>query len=135
MGELAESKGGLLALLHSGGSGLSVAKPFDRDIFLYKTTIAGTTHIEGIDELEPHLQEGDRLPCYREPDNPYDKHAILIRNGDGVKLGYVPRKDNLILSRLMDGGKEIVAVIEKKEIIGDEDWHWVKITIKLYLHE
>lgn len=37
-----------------------IPKPFERDIFLLDTHVAGTTHIEGIDELEPYLKSGDR---------------------------------------------------------------------------
>ncbi|WP_251717660.1 HIRAN domain-containing protein [Lactobacillus agrestimuris] len=38
----------------------------------------------------------------REPDNQYDEHAISVHTTGGLKLGYLPRKTNLILSRLMD---------------------------------
>lgn len=82
-----------------------IPKPFERDIFLLDTHVAGTTHIEGIDELEPYLKSGDRLNLFREPDNPYDEFAILIKTMDGVKIGYIPQKDNIIFARLMDAGK------------------------------
>ena len=67
--------------------------------------VAGTTHIEGIEELEPHLNNDDRLEFFREPDNRYDKQAIVIKTFDGVKIGYVPKQDNVIFARLMDVGK------------------------------
>lgn len=35
---------GLVGLLHGQGGGLSIPKPFERDIFLFDTYIAGTSH-------------------------------------------------------------------------------------------
>ena len=86
---------------------------------------------EGIEELEPHLNIGDRLQFLREPDNPYDKQAIVIRNKDGVKIGYVPRSDNVIFSRLMDAGKILFGEITEKKWKGK----WLDMKIRIYLHE
>ena len=86
---------GLLALFHGKNGESLIPKPFERDIFLLDTHVAGTTHIEGIDELEPYLKSGDRLNLFREPDNPYDEFAILIKTMGGVKIGYIPQKDNI----------------------------------------
>lgn len=122
---------GLVSLLHGKGGGLSIPKPFERDIFLFYTHVAGTTHIEGIEELEPHLNIDDRLEFFREPDNKYDKRAIMIKNTDGIKIGYVPREDNVVFSRLMDAGKLLYGRIAEKEVRGT----WVKINIKIFLHE
>lgn len=131
MNELIKSgAGGLVGLLHGAGGGL-VPKPFERDIFLFDTIIAGTTHVDGIDELEPFLKIDDKLTFLREPDNPHDEHAIRIQTESGTKLGYVPRQDNLIFSRLMDAGKLLYAKISEKEIRGT----WVRIFIKIYLQE
>ena len=120
----------LMGLLH-GQSGLTIPKPFEHDIFLFDSHIAGTSYIEGIEELEPYLKIDDRLHFFREPDNPHDPNAIVIKNTDGVKVGYVPRADNLIFSRLMDAGKLLFGKITHKEMIGK----WLKINIKIYLHE
>lgn len=122
--------GGLMGLLHGQG-GLSIPKPFERDIFLFESYVAGTTHIAGIEELEPYLNIDDRLDFFREPDNPYDEKAIVIKNTDGIKVGYVPKADNVIFSRLMDAGKLIFGKIIYKEQIGD----WLKIGIQIFLHE
>ena len=132
MGELIQSQGNdLIGLLHGKNGQLMVAKPFERDIFLFDTHVAGTTHVEGIEELAEHLNIDDRLDFFREPDNPYDSKAIVIKTVNGVKVGYVPKADNLIFSRLMDAGKLLFGKISSKEIKGK----WVKIDIKLYLHE
>ena len=122
---------GLISLLHGKGGNLAIPKPFERDIFLFDTHVAGTSYIEGIEELEPHLSVDDKLDFFREPDNPHDKRAIVIRNVDGVKIGYVPKADNVIFSRLMDAGKLLFGRITSKEMQGS----WLKIEIKVYLHE
>ena len=41
----------------------------------------------------------------------FDKYAILVLNKSGRKLGYVPRRDNRIIARLMDAGKLLKAQI------------------------
>ena len=122
---------GLITFLHRNNNMPVIPKPFERDIFLLDTYVAGTTHVVGIDDLEPYLNVGDKLNFFREPDNAYDSLAILIKNSDGVKIGYVPRKDNAVLARLLDAGKLIFGRITDKEWQGD----WLKIEIKIYLHE
>jgi len=132
MGDLIKNdSAGLVSLLHGKGGDLSLPKPFERDIFLFDTYVAGTSHVEGLDELEPHLNAGDRLEFFREPDNPYDPKAIVIKNIDGVKIGYVPQADNAIFSRLMDAGKLIFARITEKTRNGK----WLKVDIKVFLQE
>ena len=110
-----------------GQGGLTIPQPFERDIFLFDSSVAGTSFIEGIEELEPHLNAGDRLQFFREPDNPHDKQAIVIKNTDGVKIGYVPQADNLVFSRLMDAGKVLFGEITKKTMRGA----WLDIKIKM----
>lgn len=123
--------GSIVALLHGKGGGLAIPKPFEHDIFLFDTYVAGTTHIEGIEELATQLNVDDKLDFFREPENNYDKQAIVIKTLNGVKIGYVPRSDNAIFSRLMDAGKLLFGRISAKEIKG----RWVKLNIKVFLHE
>ena len=104
---------------------------FERDIFLFDTYVAGTSHVEGIEALESQLREGERLAFFREPENPYDAQAIVIKTTDGVKIGYVPRQDNVIFARLMDAGKLLFGKITEKEKKGK----WVRISIDIFLHE
>ena len=123
--------GGVVGLLHGKGVGSAVPKPFERDIFLFDTHVAGTSHIEGIEELEPGLSAGGKLDFFREPGNPYDSRAIVVKNAGGVKIGYVPKADNVIFSRLMDAGKLLFGKITSKEMAGN----WLKIGIKVFLRE
>ena len=121
----------LIQYLLKGENGITLSTPFERDIYLFDTYVAGTTHLEGIEAVAESLGEGDRLVFYREPDNPHDPQAIRIETLKKEKIGYVPRKDNVVLSRLMDAGKVLFAKIIAKEMQGNS----LKIQIKIYLHE
>lgn len=108
----------IVSLLHGKNGELAVPRPFEREIFLFDTYVAGTTHVTGIEDLAPYLAAGDRLEFFREPDNPYDPQAIVVKNADGVKIGYVPKSDNAVFSRLMDAGKLLFGKITSKEMKG-----------------
>ena len=41
------------------------------------------------------MHNDDRLDFFREPDNRYNKQAIAIKTVDGVRIGYVPKQDNI----------------------------------------
>lgn len=118
----------LLALLGtSGTNALGLPK---REIFLLDIVVAGTTHCDEIYDVEPHLEKGTVLRMVRRPDNKHDEKAIAIFY-DKTRIGYVPRTLNLIISRLMDAGKEFYAKVESVENVNT----WVKISAKIYMIE
>lgn len=121
---------GLINVL-GGSGGLGIVKPYTSKIFLAETYIAGTTHIEEIDELTKALSVGDRLLFRRDIDNEHDESAISIITENGATLGFVPQKSNEMISRLMDGGKVIFAEVAKCELRGT--WH--KISIGIYFED
>lgn len=123
-----DPSGSLLQTLHAD---LKTPAPYSADLFLIRTEIAGTSHVVGIEELEPFLRPGDRLELVRIPDNPSDQNAIKIFTRDRIKLGYVPRKDNLILARLMDAGKLLYALLAEKR------WQreWLCLTVEIFMTE
>lgn len=121
--------GGLLGVLHGTG-GLVVPKPFEREIYLFTTHIAGTTHVDNIFEIEKNVNVGDRLSFFRE-DNKHDELAIRVETEKEDKLGYVPREDNIVFARLMDAGKELYAKVKTKEIVEA----WVRVEIDIYLKD
>ena len=120
------SSGSLLQTLHSE---VQIPAPYSEDILLLSTFAAGTTHVAGIEELEPFLQPGDRVKLVRVPDNPSDPNAIKVYTGDRVKLGYLPRRENPVLARLMDGGKELYALVREKQWQGN----WLRVGIDVYM--
>ena len=112
-------------------NGIDIGKPFSQEIFLIEVHIAGTTHIDNIDILEPKLTEGVEVQFFREPNNQYDAKAIVVKDKEGNKLGYIPRDKNEILSRLMDAGKLLYGKVKTKEKIGE----WIKIEMEVYLKD
>ena len=122
---------GLLDYLINKETGLDLPKPFERDIYLFDTYVAGTSHIPDIEAIGSKLKKDDRLIFYREVENEADPQAIRIETLDKEKIGYVPRQDNVIFSRLMDAGKELFARVIDKEMRGK----WLKMSIKIFLHE
>lgn len=110
--------GNIIDIIHQP-NGLDNVKPFQKDIYLFSTHIAGTSHIENILELEPQIVENLKVNFFREPNNKYDSKAIVIKDSNKNKLGYVPRDKNEIISRLMDSGKIIFGKVVKKELKGN----------------
>jgi hypothetical protein len=118
-----------LGVFQGGKNGL--AQPFGRTIFLFETHIAGTSYVENIAEIEPSLKVDDVLTFVREPKNERDELAILIRDAQKRKLGYVPRRDNPVFARLMDAGKRLFGKIRSVERVNN----WLKIEIGVYLDD
>lgn len=124
-------KNNLIDFFVDKGRAIDIPRPFEQDIYLFDTYVAGTTHVEGIEELFPSLNEDDKLVFYREIENEHDPQAIRIETLTKEKIGYVPRHDNVVFSRLMDAGKVLFAKVMEKEMRGK----WARIKIKIYLHE
>ena len=106
--ELTKQEQGLVSLVDTHELG-DIIKPLIREIHLFDSYIAGTTHLDDSSVLD-RIKAGDMLTLQRES-NKFDSNAILMLNADGKKLGYVPEKDNLIFARLMDAGKLLKAKI------------------------
>ena len=104
-----------------------ILKPLVSEIHLFDTFVAGTTHLEDQSVLDA-IAVGDKLSLRRE-ENKFDDKAILILNESGKKLGYIPEKDNLVFSRLMDAGKLLVGKITDIESRGS----FKKIGVGIYL--
>ena len=121
-----EQKAGLVSLVKDNELG-GIIKPLIREIHLFDSFIAGTTHLEDTSILE-NLNVDDMLTLQRE-DNKFDSNAILILNAEGKKLGYVPEKDNIVFARLMDAGKLLKAKISRIENRGN----FKQISVGIYL--
>ena len=82
----------------------NVVMPLMNEIFLSFTKIAGTRYCDNQDVFKG-LEKNMPLLLEREADNEYDSNAIKVLTADREKLGYIPKSDNSIYSRLMDAGK------------------------------
>ena len=121
---------GSIAKLNNGGG---IIMPFVQELFLLECEIAGTGFVKDIEGKAQALTEGTVVSLVREADNKYDKLAIRIDNASGEKLGYVPRKKNEILARLLDGGKMLYGKVAEVEF--SEFSSWITITIKIYMKD
>ena len=104
-----------------------IIKPLVSEIHLFDTFVAGTTHLKDRSVLED-VSKGDKVKLRRE-DNKYDEKAILVLDEKDRKLGYIPEKDNLVFSRLMDAGKLLAGKVNDVEKKGS----FTKIGIGIYL--
>lgn len=126
-----KGKNNLIDFLVDNGRGIDIPRPFEQDIYLFDTYVAGTTHVEGIEGIYSTLKIEDKLVFYREIENEHDPQAIRIETLEKEKIGYVPHQDNVVFSRLMDAGKVLFAKVMEKEMRGKR----ARIKIKIYLHE
>jgi hypothetical protein len=88
-----------------------------REFFFNEFYIAGYRYYDG-DKVEDALMEGKVVTFKREPGCVHDPLAVEIYTG-GKKLGYIPRKDNAVVSRLMDQGVIIKGKIRKRNFDDD----------------
>ena len=125
--ELTTNQTGELVLAMEQHAIGDLLQPLIREIHLFDSFVAGTTHLSDPSVLE-EIKVGDQLTLLRE-NNKFDSNAILILTADKKKLGYVPEKDNIIFARLLDAGKMLAARIKGIEKKGS----FTKISIGIYL--
>jgi len=85
--------------------------------------IAGTRHV-AVGELAV-LSNGDALRLEREPSNPSDQCATLVMADSGQRAGYVPRQYSGFVSRLLDAGTPLSAVVVRTLVVPEEAGRWV----------
>ena len=124
--ELTKKEETMVSLVQGNELG-DIIKPLIKEIHLFDSYIAGTTHLEDNSVLD-QIKIGEMLTLQRE-NNKFDSNAIVILNNKKKKLGYVPEKDNIIFARLMDAGKLIKAKITKI----DQKGTFKMISVGIYL--
>lgn len=117
---------GLVSVIDEKGLD-QIIKPLITEIHLFDTYIAGTSHLKDKEPLK-NISPGDHLILQRE-DNRFDDKAIVILDSSGAKLGYVPEKDNIVFSRLMDAGKRLTAKVNSVKDLN----YFTKVSISIYL--
>ena len=121
----------IISILNHRKTGLDVGKPFSKQIYLISASIAGSYFVDNIYDLLEEMKIGTKLRFIREPDNQYDELAIVVRDQNNNKLGYVPRKKNPILARLMDAGKLIYGTVKA---INNEE-RYVNIEMEIFMDD
>lgn len=99
-------------------------------ILLQDSPLAGFQYHAG-KALWPQLRVGDALTLVREPDNAHDARAVRVE-WQGRKIGYVPRRENADVARLMDGGQRLAARITRLADVRDP-WSRVRFEILIPL--
>jgi hypothetical protein len=75
-------------------------------MLIQSAAVAGFRHHQA-PTLFDQLRPGDTLILKREPDNPYDRHAIQVL-WQGQLLGYVPRRNNQALAWALDQNPQLI---------------------------
>ncbi|MFP5407881.1 MAG: HIRAN domain-containing protein [Gammaproteobacteria bacterium] len=99
-------------------------------ILLQDSPLAGFQYHAG-KALWPQMRVGDALTLVREPDNAHDARAVRVE-WQGRKIGYVPRRENADVARLMDGGQRLAARITRLADVRDP-WSRVRFEILIPL--
>jgi hypothetical protein len=87
--------------------GFPPARGAEAVIVVQRSPLAGFHHHDAV-ETWRQMTVGDRLQLVREADNPYDPNAVRVE-WRGMKLGYVPQRDNAAVARQMDRGAALEA--------------------------
>ena len=119
-------EGGLSTILSTQELG-EVLQPLIREVHLFDTFVAGTSHVKDASVFS-ELEEGQLLLLEREQ-NKFDENAIQILTENKKKIGYIPEKDNVIFARLMDAGKLLRARVHSIQDIHG----FLKISIGIIL--
>lgn len=121
----------IISVLNSIDGGLDIGKPFSKQIYLISASVAGAYYVDNIHDLLEEIKIGDKLHFIREPENKYDNLAIVVKDKNNNKLGFVPRNKNPILARLMDAGKLIYGTVKA----ASDDDNYINIEMEIYMHD
>ncbi len=100
-------------------------------IVLQDSPLAGFQYHAG-KALWPRMQVGDALTLVREADNRHDAKAVRVE-WRGHKIGYVPRRENADVARLLDAGQALEARIVRLAEVRDP-WSRVRFEIVMPLN-
>ena len=105
--------------------------PFEQTIFLAECHLAGTLDIEDMLVKTQNVDAGTPLVLKRMASDVHDIRAIGVNTQAGALIGFVPRRYGVIMSRLMDAGKNLSVKVVGKELKG----HWLDITVSIEMKE
>jgi hypothetical protein len=117
---------GLLCLIAASAAAAGSAA----HIVLQDSPLAGFQFHAG-KKIWPEMRVGDALALVREPGNPHDARAVRVE-WHGLHIGYVPRRENGDIARLLDRGTPLNARITRLAESRDP-WQRVRFEIVLPL--
>ena len=97
-------------------------------ILLQDSPLAGFQYHEGR-TLWPQMHVGDALTLIREPDNSHDARAVRVE-WQGHMIGYVPRRENADVARLLDRGQKLDARIVRLSDVRDP---WARVRFEILI--
>lgn len=97
-------------------------------LLVQSSPLAGSQYY-ALDALQGRMAVGDRLTLVREPDNRHDPRAIRVE-WRGVKLGYVPRRENRLVAAALDAGDRLLARIAA---FGDDPDPWRRLRFDILI--
>ncbi|NCB08770.1 MAG: DNA-binding protein [Bacteroidia bacterium] len=100
--------------------------PMTKEVILTHPCVAGFSYYDGPENLL-NLKEQQPFRLQRQPGNPFDVNAVEIFAGT-EKLGYLPRKENKLIARMMDQGMEVKARICRINL-QNPDWESVRVEV------
>ena len=89
----------------------AIAAEIRANILLQDSPLAGFQFYAG-KKLWPQMQVGDVLVLVREPQNVHDRLAIRVE-WNSHHIGYVPRRENRDIARLLNQGEKVFARISR----------------------
>ncbi|MCU7875859.1 MAG: HIRAN domain-containing protein [Candidatus Thiodiazotropha sp. (ex. Lucinoma kazani)] len=126
-------KTALVSLLHAIGSGIAervYAKTATfqarRKVILQESPLAGFQYHRA-PAIWPFLRVGEQLNLRREPSNPHDHYAIAVWFKN-EHLGYIPRRENRTIAKLLDRGEMLETRIVR---LLEEENPWRKIRFRV----
>lgn len=101
-------------------------KPTPDEVAVYTGFVAGYQYSEGA-QFEAKIQPGDPLALVREPENENDPKAISL-HWHGHRIGYIPRRHNLVLTNMLDRNVPLSAEIKG---IDGEGVSWERVVVEV----
>lgn len=97
-----------------------------KDVYLLTSSVARSIY-RNREYVQREIKLSKMFNLVLEADNTFDKNSIKIAGESGFVIGYIPRKDNFILSNLLRGGRYLYCVVKEYNL--DENY----IIINIYL--
>ncbi|MBS9777538.1 MAG: HIRAN domain-containing protein [Gammaproteobacteria bacterium] len=99
-------------------------------LFLLECKIHGSHYYDCLVLVKQgKLCVGEPVILRREPDNEYDKNAIEVLTRNNMKLGYLPKKDNVVIAALIDQKCEMFSYVENITTTA-----WEPVTIRITMN-